>query len=137
MILVGATGPNASNPFIDVFIRRRYAGLTARLSSSNAGRETVNPNLHRLRLRKDRSIPDKGTKPDQHDGDEEIDLQGIVRQLRREVAGREHASSIMPSKRTWRPTPSVVMLSRIFGLPDSFITPDSAMSSAGIHVARS
>src|ERR1700674_4046663 len=29
------------------------------------------------------------------------------------------------------------MPSTSFGLPDSFITPDSAMSSAGIHVARS
>src|SRR6266851_6096679 len=29
------------------------------------------------------------------------------------------------------------MASRILGLLDSFITPDSAMSSAGIHVARS
>jgi len=36
---------------------------------------------------------------------------------------------------SYRPTPSVDIASTIFGLPESFSTPDSAINSAGIQVA--
>src|SRR5437899_2223456 len=48
-----------------------------------------------------------------------------------------NATSMAPSHGTYRLTPRAVMVSRIRVWPDSFITPDSAMSRAGIQVASS
>src|SRR6267378_596005 len=74
--------------------RRRSTGLTARLFSSNAAAKLSIPTCTACASEKDRSIPDEGADPEQHDRDERVDLQGVVRQLRRdrarEVAGREH-----------------------------------------------
>src|SRR6195256_5256468 len=91
--------PNASNPtssacsICSTICRRRSAGFTARLFSSNAAAKLSIPTCIAFASEKDRSIPDEGADPEQHDRDEGIDLQGIVRQLRRdrtrEVAGRE------------------------------------------------
>src|SRR6267378_2473280 len=65
-----------------------------RLFSSNAVTKLSIATCVAWALEEDRAIPDEGADPKQHDRDERIDLQGIVRQLRRdrapEVAGREH-----------------------------------------------
>src|SRR5258708_21070297 len=91
--------PNASSPtssacsICSISCRRRSAGLTARLFSSNAAAKLSIPTCISRASEKDRSISDEGADPEQHDWNEGIDLQGIVRQLRRdrarEVAGRE------------------------------------------------
>src|ERR1700681_4591859 len=92
--------PDASTPtasacsICSTSCRRRSAGFTARLFSSNAAAKLSIPTCIVCASEKDRSIPDKGPDPEQHDRDEGIDLQRIVRQLRRdgpsEVAGGEN-----------------------------------------------
>src|ERR1700704_6234489 len=92
--------PNASNPTSSACsicwtsCRRRSAGFTARLFSSKAAAKLSIPTCIVCASEKDRSIADKGADPEEHDRDEGIRLQRIVRQLRRdrpsEVAGREN-----------------------------------------------
>src|SRR6266705_4696611 len=63
---------------------------------------------HRENLRsiavseKDRAIPNESADPEQYDRDEGIDLQGVVRQFRRdrtsEVAGRENKPQLHRSR---------------------------------------
>src|SRR6202163_2194273 len=73
--------------------RRRSAGFTARLFSSKAAATLSIPTCMKCVSETDRAVPDVGGDPEQQDRDKGIDLQGIVRQLRRdrarEVAGRE------------------------------------------------
>src|SRR6202163_3058441 len=73
--------------------RRRSAGFTARMFSSKAAAKLSILTCTKSVSEKDRAVPDEGADPEQHDRDKGIDLQGIVRQLRRdrarEVTGRE------------------------------------------------
>src|SRR5882672_12780509 len=101
--------PNASSPTSSACsicwtsCRRRSAGFTARLFSSKAAAKLSIPTCIVCASEEDRSVPDKGAHPEEHDRDEGIDLQRIVRQLRRDgpskVAGRENEPEL---HRRWK-----------------------------------
>src|SRR5258708_7068583 len=73
--------------------RRRSAGLTARLFSSKAAAKLSIPTCIAMASEEDRAIAEERADPEQHDRDEGIDLQRVVREFRRdrpaEVAGRK------------------------------------------------